>query len=149
MKKNPILTDLSFGETVKNIAVGGALGGAIGGVFSGVGAVSKIKKGMKAVDNILTKAGANQLDQGVAGTRASDELLIIRNDLDTMHRETPDGVSSELFSQVTENKIQKAENRSRELMTKLVEDGDKAVGNALWEGISRDSTAQLGSKVLA
>ena len=148
MKKNPILTDLSFGETVKNIAVGSALGGAIGGVFSGVGAVSKIKKGMKAVDNILTKAGANQLDQGVAGTRASDELLIIRNDLDTMHRETPEGVSSELFSQVTENKIQKAENRSRELMTKLVEDGDKAVGNALWDGISRDSTAQLGSKLL-
>ena len=32
MKKNPILTDLSFGETVKNIAVGGALGGAIAAI---------------------------------------------------------------------------------------------------------------------
>lgn len=33
MKKNPILTDLSFGETLSNMAWGAGLGGAIGWNF--------------------------------------------------------------------------------------------------------------------
>lgn len=144
MKKNPILTDLDFGQTLNNMAWGAGLGGAIGGVFSGIGSVWKIKKGIKLNDQKL--AGVNQLDMGVAGTRPSDSLLIIRNDLDTVPINAPEGVSQEVYQLRHEKKIANADNESKKLMSKIA--GDDALGNTLYDSIATDGTGTFASKVL-
>lgn len=145
MKKNPILTDLDFGQTVSNIAMGGALGGAIGGTFSGVLSTYGIKKGIKELDKKL--APVNQLDQGAAGTRTSDSLLILRNDLDTTPLTPPQGVDPTVWNVAREGKWEKADNKSRELFTKLAGD-DASVGNALADGFSIEPTSSFAAKVL-
>ena len=144
MKKNPILTDLDFGQTLSNIAWGAGLGSAIGGTLSGVGSVWKIKKGIREIDKKLS--GVNQLDQGAAGTRASDSLLIIRNDLDTTAINAPEGVDAGVYATRREKKLENAANETRNLFTKIT--GDATTGDVLATALSTDPTSTFASKVL-
>ena len=145
MKKSPILTDLDFGQTVSNMMWGAGLGGAIGGTLSGIGAIHSIKKGIKAIDAKLH--GVTQLDQGAAGTRSADELLILRNDLDTVPLNSPEGVQQAMYDALKSDKVSKAENKSRSLMTNLA-GGDADLGNTLYVATSADSTTDFASKFL-
>lgn len=145
MKKSPILSDMDAGDMLANIATGALLGGAIGGVIDGAVTVSRIKSGIKTLDTKL--AGVTQLKRGVAGTSASDELILMRNDLDTLPRNVPEGVDPALYERQWEQKITALDNKAREKFTSLA--GDNAeVGNRLYEGIRTDPTGEFGAKML-
>lgn len=144
-KKNPILTDLDFGQTLSNIVVGAGLGGAIGGVFSGVGTVYKIKAGIKALDAKLP--GVTQIAKGAAGTRPSDELMLLRNDLDTTPINAPAGVDDTVYQTLYEKKQAKIRDTSTELFTKIA-GGDADLGKTLYESVAVDPTSQYGAKIL-
>lgn len=145
MKKSPILSDMDAGDMLSNIATGALVGGAIGGVIEGALTVSKIKTGIKALDTKL--ANVTQLKRGVAGTSASDELIIARNDLDTLPRNVPEGVDPALYERQWEQKIATIDNKNREHFTTLT--GDNAeVGNRLYEGMRTDPTGDYSAKLL-
>jgi hypothetical protein len=144
MKKSPILADADVGDMISHIATGTLLGGAIGGVIEGAGTLFKIRQGIKAMDTKL--AGVTQDMLGVAGTSASDELLIIRNDLDTLPMNAPEGADPELYAKLWEQKITRLDNRSREQFTAIA--GDNAeMGNRIYEAIRTDPTGAFSGKV--
>lgn len=145
MKKSPILSDLDAGDMLANIATGALLGGAIGGAIEGAISVSRIKTGIKALDAKL--AGVTQISRGVEGTSASDSLIMLRNDMDTLPRNAPEGVDQLSYDRLWEQKLTKIDNQGRELFSKLA--GDNAeVGNRLYEGIRADSTGEYSAKLL-
>ena len=145
MKKSPILSDLDAGDMLANIATGALVGGAIGGVIEGAISVSRIKTGIKALDAKLS--GVTQVARGVEGTSASDSLLILRNDADTLPRNAPEGVDQASYDRLWEQKLTKIDNQSREHFTKIT--GDNAeVGNRLYEGIRTDGTGEYSAKLL-
>lgn len=145
MKKSPILSDLDAGDMIANITTGALLGGAIGGVIEGVGAVSAIKRGIKVLDAKLS--GVTHVARGVDGTSASDSLILLRNDADTLARNAPEGVDQTAYDRLWEQKLTKIDNQAREHFTKIA--GDNAeVGNRLYEGIRTDPTGQFNAKVL-
>lgn len=168
MKKSPILSDLDAGDMLANIATGALLGGAIGGAIEGAISVSRIKTGIKALDAKLSggvisgtvskfiggelvdtpvKSGVTQISRGVEGTSASDSLIMLRNDLDTLPRNAPEGVDQLSYDRLWEQKLTKIDNQSRELFSKLA--GDNAeVGNRLYEGIRTDGTGEYSAKLL-
>lgn len=145
MKKSPILSEMDAGDMIANIATGALLGGAIGGAIEGAISVSKIKSGIKSLDTKL--AGVTQVARGVEGTKSSDELLIRRNDLDTLNRNAPDGVDPALYDKLWEQKITYIDNADRETFTKLA-NGNAEVGNRVYEGIRTDGTGAYSAKVL-
>lgn len=145
MKKSPILTEMDAGDMIANIATGALIGGAIGGAIEGAITVSKIKSAVKGLDTKL--AGVTQVARGVEGTKSSDELLIRRNDLDTLSRNAPDGVDPELYAKLWEQKITYIDNADRETFTKLA-NGNAEVGNRVYEGIRVDGTGAYSAKVL-
>lgn len=49
-------------------------------------------------------AGVTQVQRGVAGTSAADEILIRRNDLDTLPRNAPEGVDPAMYERLWEQK---------------------------------------------
>jgi hypothetical protein len=144
MKKSPILADADVGDMMSHIATGTLLGGAIGGVLEGAGTLFKIRQGIKATDAKLV--GVTQDMRGVAGTSASDELLIVRNDLDTLPMNPPEGVDPALYAKLWETKIGRLDNRNRELFTTIA--GDNAeLGNRLYEALRTDPTGTFSGKV--
>lgn len=145
MKKSPILNDMDAGDMVSHIASGALLGGAIGGVVEGAVTLFKVRAGIKAMDTKL--AGVTQDVRGVAGTSASDDLLIIRNDLDTLAQNAPEGVEPALYGKLYEDKWARADNNSRTQFTKIA-GGDAELGNRVYEGIRQDPTGAYASKVL-
>lgn len=145
MKKSPILSDLDAGDMMANIATGALLGGAIGGVIEGAITVSRVKTGIKEMDKKL--AGVTQVQRGVAGTSAADEILIRRNDLDTLPRNAPEGVDPAMYERLWEQKITYIDNADRESFTKLT-NGNAEVGNRLYEGLRTDPTGELSAKLL-
>lgn len=145
MKKSPILSDLDAGDMLANIATGALLGGAIGGAIEGAITVSKIKKGIGAVDTKL--AGVTQVARGVDGTSVSDDILIRRNDLDTLAVNAPEGVDQALYQKLWEQKIAHIDNADRTAFTKLA-NGNAEVGNRLYEGMRTDPTGTYAAKVL-
>lgn len=144
MKKSPILADADVGDMVAHIATGAALGGAIGGVIEGAGTLFKIRKGIGQVDAKL--AGVTQDLRGVVGTKASDELLIIRNDLDTLPLKAPEGVDPAIYQRLWENKHIRLDNKNREHWTAL-SGGDAKMGSWLYEALRTDSTGAYSGKV--
>lgn len=145
MKKSPILNDMDVGDTLMNIASGAFLGGVIGGSIEAAGTVSKIKAGIKAMDTKL--AGVTQDLRGVAGTSASDSLLIVRNDMDTLARNAPEGVDPTLYERLWEEKLARMDNSSRDHWTQIA--GKNAeLGNVLYEALRTDPTGQYAAKVL-
>lgn len=145
MKKSPILSDLDAGDLVANIATGALLGGAIGGAIEGAITVSKIKTGIKALDTKL--AGVTQVARGVEGTRASDELLLLRNDMETTALNAPEGVDPALYQRLYEQKRMYGDNAERTLFTKLANDNPE-LGNRLYEGMRADPTSTYAAKLL-
>ena len=145
MKKSPILSDMDAGDMISNIAWGAGLGGAIGGVLEGAVTLYKVKSGIKAIDTKL--AGVNQDLRGVDGTYLWEELLIIRNDLDTLAQNAPEGVDPVLYGKLVEDKWMRLDNRSRELFTKIA-GGNSELGNRLYEGLRTDPTGSYSAKVL-
>lgn len=145
LKKSPILDELTFGETLANIGIGGLLGGGIGGVLSGVGTVGRVKKAGREIDRKLSSV--THIFSGEAGTRASDKLLLLRNDLDTMPLVVPEGVSKEVYQSLMTEKIREVENLSLEAMGSLT-GGDSELGNLLYLAISHDPTQAYASKLL-
>ena len=149
MKKSPILSDMDVSETLANIATGTLLGGAIGGTLTGAGTLWKVKQGISKMDAKL--AGVTQDLRGVAGTRISDDLLLIRNDLDTLPMNPPEGVDPVLYKKLWEDKIRRLDNASRIQFGKLFQSGDdKAnaeLGNLLYEGIRTDATGSYSAKL--
>lgn len=144
MKKSPILSDLDAGDMVANITTGALLGGAIGGVLEGAVTVSKLKRGIQATDAQL--AGVTQVARATEGARASDEILLRRNDLDTLARNAPEGVDQNLYDRLWENKIAYIDNADRTSFTKLA-GGDAELGNRLYEGLRTDPTGSLAGKL--
>ena len=145
MKKSPILSDLDAGDMMANIATGALLGGAIGGAIEGAITVAKVKRGIREMDTKLV--GVTQVARGVDGTKPSDELLIRRNDLDTLSRNAPEGVDQPLYDKLWEQKITHIDNADRETFTKLA-NGNAEVGNRVYEGIRTDATGTYAGKVL-
>lgn len=144
MKKSPILSDLDAGDMVQNIFTGAALGGAIGGVIDAVGTVYKLRQGIKLTDTKLV--GVTQVAKAVDGSKASDELLMLRNDLDTTARNAPEGVDPALYERLWENKQVVIDNKMRTLFSKLAGE-DAALGNRIYEGLRADSSASLTTKL--
>lgn len=144
MKKSPILNDADVGDMVSHIATGALLGGAIGGVIEGAGTLFKIRQGIKATDAKL--AGVTQDMRGVAGTSASDELLIIRNDLDTLPVNAPEGTDPALYAKLWEQKITRLDNRSREHFTSIT-GGNAEMGSRLYEALRSDPTGAYSAKL--
>lgn len=149
MKKSPILSDADVGDMVSHIATGALLGGAIGGVIEGAGTLFKIRQGIKAMDTKL--AGVTQDMRGVAGTSASDELLIIRNDLDTLPMNPPEGVDPQLYAKLWEQKITRLDNASRtkfaELFSSSKEENRAELGSRLYEALRTDPTGAYSAKL--
>lgn len=145
MKKSPILNDMDAGDMMSHIATGALLGGAIGGVVEGAVTLFKVRAGIKAMDTKL--AGVTQDVRGVAGTSASDELLLVRNDLDTLAQNAPEGVDPALYGKLYEDKWARADNASRTQFTKIA-GGDAELGNRVYEGIRQDPTGLYAGKVL-
>lgn len=145
MHKNPILDSMDTDDLVKNIFTGALLGGAIGGVLNTATTAFKIKGAIKQVDELT--ADVTQLKTGVAGTSASDDLLIIRNDLEHTRINTKDGVEQAHWDELVERKYRQADEESRVRMTELA-GGDNQLGNVLYESMANDNTATLTKKVL-
>lgn len=145
MKKSPLLNDMDAGDMISHIASGALLGGAIGGVLEGAVTLFKVKAGIKALDTKL--AGVTQDVRGVAGTSASDDLLIVRNDMETLAKNAPEGVDPVMYGKLWEDKLTRGDNTSRELFTKIA-DGNAELGNKIYEGIRMDPTGAYAGKVL-
>lgn len=145
MKKSPILTDMEAGDLVSNVLTGAALGGAIGGVLEGAATLYKVKSSVTKLDTKL--AGVTQVARGVDGTVASDNLLIRRNDLDTLARNAPEGVDETLYARLVEDKIAHIDNQDRLDFVKIA-NGDAELGNRIYEGIRVDPTSSYSAKVL-
>ena len=145
MKKSPILSDLDAGDIISNIAMGAVTGGVFGGVIEGAGTVYKIKKGIAAIDTKLS--GVTQVASGVDGTSASDNILLLRNDLETTAQNAPEGVDAAMYDRLVEQKIAYIDNQQRAHFTTLA-NGNAEVGNRLHEALRTDPTSELGAKVL-
>lgn len=147
MKKSPILAEQDVGDILSNITTGALLGGAIGGVIEGAITVSRIKTGIKAMDTKL--AGVTQDMVGVAGTKTSDNLLLRRNDLDTLAHNPPEGVDPDLYKGLVEQKIIRIDNESRKDFITLAGGEKRAeVGNRLYEALRTDGTGTYSAKLV-
>ena len=145
MHKNPILSDMDTGDLIKNIFVGAALGGAIGGSINAATTIFKVKGAIKNVDELTSDV--TQIRTGVAGTSASDDFLIVRNDLEHTRINAKDGVDQSHWDELVERKYQQADNIMRGKVTQLA-GGDSALGNLIYDGIANDSSAAITAKML-
>lgn len=145
MKKSPILTDLDAGDMISNIASGAILGGAIGGAIEGALTVGKIKQGLRATDEKLK--GVTQVARGVDGTAEADNILIRRNDLDTLAQNAPEGVDPALYQNLWEQKIAYVDKSDRQSFTKIAGNNPE-LGNLVYEGLRTDPTGSLSAKVM-
>lgn len=146
MKKNPILDELSAGQVLANMGTGVLLGGAIGGSLLGVGATFGIKSGMRSIDRTLNERGVRQISRGAAGTKESDSLLLMRQDVDSMALNAPEGVTQGHYDRLVERKLTNVDEESRKMVGKLT--GDKELGSNLWDAVSKDTTPNLVAKFL-
>ena len=144
MKKSPILSELDAGDMVTHVLTGAAFGGAVGGAVEGAVTVFGIKKGIKALDTKL--AGVTQDARGVAGSKVSDEILLRRNDLDTLPANAPEGVVDETYQHLREQKIARLDNEDRKAFTALT-NGNAELGNRLYEGLRTDPTSSYTAKL--
>lgn len=145
MHKNPILDGMDTGDLIKNIFVGAALGGAIGGSINAATTVFKVKGAIKNVDQLTSDV--TQIRTGVAGTSASDDFLIIRNDLEHTRINAKDGVDQPHWDELVERKYQQADNLMRSKVTQLT-GGDATLGNVIYDGIANDSSTAITGKML-
>lgn len=145
MHKNPILDEMSTGELITNIFTGAALGGAIGGSINAATTAFKVKGAIKQVDKLT--ADVTQLRTGVKGTSLSDDLLIIRNDMEQTRINAVEGVDQGHWDELRERKMQQADNLMREKMTALA-GGNAETGAVLHAATQNDPLSRLTEKFL-
>jgi hypothetical protein len=147
MFKSPILDAQDGFGIVKNIAIGGLFQGAIGGAITGAIGRGVITRAIKEEQFYLTRAYGRELDTFIPGTSASNKVILLQNELDSMAmplRPSGDPVKDAALNIAAsrtsyEDKVRKIKNAQRTAINEMAT-SPEVIGNQFANALTNTTT---------